>query len=87
MSVVLDHKGHQIIFVKGASEMVMASCSDWYNPETDQIESISPQVKDDMEKAIHGMASKSLRTLCIAYKNLRPTSDLDTKDDKGVFEI
>lgn len=32
MSVILDHKGQQLILVKGASEMVMASCSDWYNP-------------------------------------------------------
>lgn len=28
-----------------------------------------------------------MRTLCFAYKKLRPTSDLETKDDKGVFEI
>lgn len=40
-----------------------------------------------MDKAIIGMASKSLRTLCLAYKALRPTSDLDSKDEKGVFEI
>lgn len=46
MSVIIDHNGQQIIFVKGASEMVMSSCSDWYNPETDQIETISPQIKD-----------------------------------------
>ena len=40
-----------------------------------------------MEKSIYEMASKSLRTLCLAYKTLRPTSDLETKDEKGVFEI
>jgi hypothetical protein len=33
------------------------------------------------------MANKSLRTLCLAYKILRPTSDLESKDDKGIFEI
>lgn len=33
------------------------------------------------------MASKSLRTLCLAYKIIRPKSDLQTKDQKGVFEI
>ena len=40
-----------------------------------------------MEDSITEMANKSLRTLCLAYKKLRPTSDLETKDDKGVFEI
>jgi magnesium-transporting ATPase (P-type) len=40
-----------------------------------------------MEKSIHSMASKSLRTLCLAYKILRPKSDLETKDEKGVFEV
>ena len=34
-----------------------------------------------MDKAIVGMASKSLRTLCLAYKILRPTIDLETKED------
>ena len=60
--------------------MVMASCSEWYNPETSEISSITQQLRDEMEKAIVGMASKSLRTLCLAYKVLRPTSDLETKD-------
>lgn len=67
--------------------MVMASCSDWFNPQTNQVQPISPALKDEMDKAIIGMASKSLRTLCLAYKVLRPTSDLDSKDEKGVFEI
>lgn len=46
MSVVLEYKGQQIILVKGASEMVMGSCSDWYNPETDQVETITPKLRD-----------------------------------------
>jgi len=37
MSVILNHQGQQVILVKGASEMVLASCSDWYNPESDEI--------------------------------------------------
>ena len=41
MSVVLEHNGSQIILVKGASEMVMSSCSDWLNPVTNEIETIT----------------------------------------------
>jgi magnesium-transporting ATPase (P-type) len=32
------------------------------------------------------MANKSLRTLCIGYKKLGAHDDLETKDDKGVFD-
>lgn len=55
--------------------------------ESNDIESISATVKKSMEEAIVSMAENSLRTLCLAYKKLRPTSDLESKDDKGVFEI
>ena len=37
MSVVLQYQDCQYILVKGASEMVMASCSDWLNPETNTV--------------------------------------------------
>lgn len=67
--------------------MVMASCSDWLNPETNTVQPITPEKRKEMDEAIVGMANKSLRTLCLAYKKLRPTSDLETKDQKGVFEI
>lgn len=63
----------------------MNSCSDWFNPDTNEIETITTAKRQEMEDAITGMANKSLRTLCLAYKKLRPTSDLETKDEKGVF--
>lgn len=33
------------------------------------------------------MAESSLRTLCLAYKKLSSRDDLQSKDDKGVFNI
>lgn len=67
--------------------MVMSSCSDWLNPDTNEVETITPQVRKEMDEAITAMAKQSLRTLCFAYKKLRPTSDLETKDERGVFEV
>jgi len=32
------------------------------------------------------MASRALRTICLAYKDVGPREDLVTKDAKGVFE-
>ena len=40
-----------------------------------------------MEEAIIQMANNSLRTLCLAFKKVRPTANLESKDEKGVFEI
>ena len=41
MSVIVDFKGEAHIFVKGASEMVLATCSSWYNMKTNEIEPLS----------------------------------------------
>ena len=40
-----------------------------------------------MQASIVSMAEKSLRTLCFAYKKLRATDDLESKDDKGIFDV
>jgi magnesium-transporting ATPase (P-type) len=39
-----------------------------------------------MDNAILEMANKSLRTLCIGYKKLGVHDDIETKDNKGVFD-
>ena len=33
------------------------------------------------------MAQSSLRTLCLAYKPISETENIDSKDQKGVFEV
>lgn len=33
------------------------------------------------------MAESSLRTLCLAYKNINKDTNLDKKDQKGVFDV
>ena len=37
MSVIVNYQGENMIFVKGASEMVLATCSRWYNMEENKI--------------------------------------------------
>lgn len=56
--------------------MVLATCSRWYNMETNKIEDITEHTKEKMEKAILEMANKSLRTLCLGYKKLGAHDDL-----------
>lgn len=67
--------------------MVLQTCSKWYNMDENKIEDINQHVKTKMENSILEMANKSLRTLCIGYKKLGPLDDLETKDDKGVFNV
>ena len=45
------------------------------------------KLKADVNSAICTMANSSLRTLCIAYKEIGVRDDLVTQDDKGVFDI
>lgn len=33
------------------------------------------------------MAGRALRTICLAYKDIGPREDLNTKDDKGVYHV
>ncbi len=87
MSVIIDYQGASYLFVKGASEYVMKSCKDWYNKESNQVESINEELGRQMDATINDMAMDSLRTLCLAFKKLRPTEDFDTKDEKGVYEV
>ena len=87
MSVVIDYKGENTLFVKGASEMILACCSKWFNIATGKVEDITPHIKTEMEEAIVSMAEKSLRTLCFAYKRLSNDDNLEAKDDRGIFNV
>jgi|694.fasta_scaffold58636_3 magnesium-transporting ATPase (P-type) len=48
---------------------------------------ISESSNNKMQENIRKMAESSLRTLCIAYKKISSTDDLESKDDKGVFAV
>ena len=80
MSIITSYKNENYIFVKGASEMVLSTCSKWYDMESNKIEDINEHTKAKMQNAILEMANKSLRTLCIGYKKLGAHDDLESKD-------
>lgn len=60
-------------------------CNRWHNLNTNKIEFITHEMKVKMEEAIKKMAENSLRTLCLAYKIVSQTCDLETKDESGIF--
>ena len=66
--------------------MILECCEFWYNQESGQAEPITEDLRTKINKAITTMAEESIRTLCVAYKNIG-VECLETKDSKGVFDV
>ncbi|EAS05962.2 calcium-translocating P-type ATPase, PMCA-type protein (macronuclear) [Tetrahymena thermophila SB210] len=75
------------IYVKGASELVLASCTKWHKKQDDQILPIDEKTRQKMLESIKNMADKALRTLVCAYKDIPDNADITTKNELGVFNI
>jgi magnesium-transporting ATPase (P-type) len=45
MSVILDVKGENYLFIKGASEMVLKSCSSWMSGDTGQVKELTGSLR------------------------------------------
>ena len=63
---------------------MLSSCDKWMEASTGQIHNISENNLHEMKNSIEGMAKKSLRTLCFAYKHVSG-EDLNNCDEKGVY--
>lgn len=87
MSTIINTGGKRILLVKGASEMVLASCNKFISKKTGQIRKIDEEQVTTMKTAIKSMADNALRTIVLAYKELGNNEDLETKDNLGVFEV
>jgi Ca2+ transporting ATPase len=44
-------------------------------------------LREKIEKSIETMAGRALRTICLAYRDVSPREDFNTKDKKGVFDV
>ena len=86
MSVVVNYKDSAHLFTKGASEIILSGCTEWYNSQNGEIEPITSEVNQQLLGVINSMAENSLRTLCFGYKKLMAHDDLETKDSKGVYK-
>lgn len=68
MSTIINFEGKKIVLLKGASEIVLASCNQWMTSSNGEVSAISPDLLKTMKDSITNMAKQSLRTLCLAYK-------------------
>jgi Ca2+ transporting ATPase len=58
------------IHMKGASEIVLGNCSKWMNQDG-QINELDDGMKQHLLKIIESYAERALRTICLAYKDLK----------------
>lgn len=66
-----EHGYDKRIHIKGASEIILGSCTYFLDADGQKCE-----LKDDMKShllsVINEYARKALRTICVAYKDLKP---------------
>ncbi|OMO90139.1 Cation-transporting P-type ATPase [Corchorus olitorius] len=79
MSVLVslsDNGGHRAL-CKGASEIILKSCNKIINA-AGKAEPLSEEQKKRITDVINGFASEALRTLCLAFKQVEDTSNVDS---------
>lgn len=93
MSTVLENIGNggydKRIHIKGASEIVLASCSHYINEHGERQE-MSDQMKGNLKNVIEGYAKQALRTISVGFKDLQPGEHgprHDDHEDQPVKEV
>lgn len=61
----MTDKGQEIIYVKGASEIILDSCTKFQGFDGTTTE-ITKETRDSIQLAIENMANQALRTIIIA---------------------
>lgn len=76
MSTIIENCGHtehgydKRIHIKGASEIVLQSCTHYLNQDGEKIE-LQDEMIQNLKQIITGYAKQALRTISFAYKDLR----------------
>lgn len=88
MSTIAKGKdGKHYVFIKGASEYIMQISDRILELETNKDRKLDSDVKNDITEAIDRMANKALRTIGLAYKEVKLGSlDLENKDEQGIYD-
>ncbi|KAK8482441.1 hypothetical protein V6N13_122258 [Hibiscus sabdariffa] len=74
--VSLCNDGRKRAFCKGASEIILESCDKVIYVDG-KAEPLSKEQKKSITDVINGFASEALRTLCLAFKDVKDTSSVD----------
>jgi P-type Ca2+ transporter type 2B len=78
-----EHGYDKRLHIKGAAEYVLASCSHYIN-EIGERKALPDEMREDIVKnIIEGFAQQALRTICCAYKDLKPDEGGLTHEDES----
>jgi len=79
MSTIVQIVQHDVIkrrmYTKGASEVILQMCTS-YMDEDGSIKAITPKIRTQFSEQIASMASQGLRTITLAFKDLRDEDDI-----------
>eukprot|EP00033_Pygsuia_biforma_P001600 GCRY01001801.1.p1 GENE.GCRY01001801.1~~GCRY01001801.1.p1 ORF type:complete len:1034 (+),score=309.33 GCRY01001801.1:1287-4388(+) len=67
------------VYCKGASEIILDRCSHYLNQHGETV-ALNPQKRTEFKGQITSMASKALRTLCLAYSDYGAEMDWNDSD-------
>jgi len=86
MSVVLGLGEERRLVIKGAPEYILDSCSHFQSFSGERLvmdSTLQRQIKDSVDD----LASKALRCLVYAYKDISGREDTSRQNSEGVFEV
>lgn len=88
MSTVIkidNNRGY--VFIKGASEYMLQISDKLLDLETNNIILKTAELESEINEAIENMARQALRTIGLAFKEVRMNSlDIENSDERGIFE-
>lgn len=86
MSTILENVGStehgydKRVHIKGAAEIVLATCSHYLNQDGEKVE-LQDEMKSNLLQIITDYAQQALRTICFAYKDLKAGEGGPTHED------
>jgi Ca2+ transporting ATPase len=86
MSTVVDFNGKTYVFIKGASEYILELSDSLLNLKDNKTQKIDKGVKTNIEAAIESMAKKALRTIGVAFKEVKFEELNMDAGERGIFD-
>jgi P-type Ca2+ transporter type 2C len=68
-------------FVKGAPDVLLLRCSRWIGPDG-EVRPLSPADEQEIERASAALASRALRVIAVAYRDLGEAGALELPEEK-----
>lgn len=84
MSVIVRHEKGLRIFTKGAPEIVLSKCTQYF--KNDNEEKLTDEMEKELLKVNLTMSQKALRNLALAYRDITEKEFDEIKKSKGDFE-